>query len=126
MKKLFFTFTFLITISTLSYAQEITGFKTETYKNEYGNFRLKVIPNTFDGTRPKITKTKGVYGIRICYTLNGVKKADLIDMTYNIVTKGVYEYGSWGSGNGVKITDITFFRADKTPKEKWPKKRDCL
>lgn len=107
-------------------AQEITGFKTLTFNNEYGNFRLKITPNTFDGTKPKITKSSGVYGVRICYTQNGVKKAVLQDMTYKIVTNKEFIYGGWGSGKGVKITDITFFRADKTPKDQWPKKSDCL
>lgn len=126
MKKILFTITLFLSMATSSNAQEIKGFKTEMYKNEYGNLRLKVTPNTFDGTKPEIIKTSGVYGVRICYTQNGVKKAVLQDMTYKIVTKGEFEYGGWGSGKGVEVTNITFFRADKTLKEQWPKKSDCL
>lgn len=125
MEKSLLTLLFTLVIGFTVEAQEITGFKTETFTNEYGNYRLKIIPNTFDGTKPKITKTSGVYGVRICYTQNGVKKAAVQDMTYKIVNNGVYEYGGWGSGKGVDITDITFFRADKMPREDWPTKEDC-
>lgn len=121
---LIFTFLF-VAIQFHVQSQEITGFKTENYNNEYGNLRLKIIPNTFDGTKPKITKTSGVYGVRICYTKNGKSYAALQDITYKIVTQGYYEYGGWGSGKGVSITDITFFRADKLPREQWPSKDDC-
>jgi len=125
MKKISILLVFLATISCAN-AQEITGFKTLTFNNEYGNFRLKITPNTFDGTKPKITKSSGVYGVRICYTQNGVKKAALQDMTYKIVTNEEFIYGGWGSGKGVRVTDISFFRIDKTSKENWPKKSDCL
>ncbi|NHN24844.1 hypothetical protein FIA58_004060 [Flavobacterium jejuense] len=125
MKKISTLLLILVTISFAN-AQEITGFKTETFFNEYGNFRLKITPNTFDATKSKITKTKGVYGIRICYTQNGAKKAVLRDMTSKIVTNAEFIYGEWGSGKGIKVTDITFFRADKITKEQWPSKSDCL
>ena len=125
MNRFFLIFTTLLFTSWFANAQEITDFKTETFNNEYGNLRLKIIPNTFDATKPKITKTSGVYGVRICYTQKGVKKAAVQDMTYKIVNNGVFEYGGWGSGKGVDITDITFFRADKMPREDWPTKEDC-
>ncbi len=125
MKKINTLLVILATIS-LARAQEITGFKTLTFNNEYGNFRLKITPNTFDASKSKITKTSGVYGVRICYTQNGVKKGALQDMTYKIVTNEEFIYGGWGSGKGVEVTDISFFRIDKTSKENWPKKSDCL
>lgn len=75
MKKSLLTLLFSFILGSTVEAQEITGFKTETFTNEYGNYRLKIIPNTFDATKPKITKTSGVYGVRICYTQNGVQKS---------------------------------------------------
>ena len=126
MKKTLLLLLLIIGFSSLK-AQYATSFEYTLGYNEYNNFRLFAKPIAFDASRSPETRTSGVYGIRICYTLKGEKKAYRGDMTRKIVQNGVYEYSF--SMATIKEEDITnlnvkFFMATEE-KENWPSKDDC-
>jgi len=126
MKKSLLLLLLIIGFSSLK-AQYATSFEYKLDYNEYNNLRLFVKPIAFDAYRSPETRTSGVYGIVICYTLKGEKKAYRGDMTRKIVQDGVYDFSF--SMASIKEEDITnlsvkFFMAT-APRENWPSKDDC-
>ncbi|SDR89945.1 hypothetical protein SAMN05216503_1322 [Polaribacter sp. KT25b] len=109
-------------------AQSITNVKTLLIENEYGNARLKVTPNTYDMTATKPTKLSGVYGLLVCYTYKGVKKALHQDLTYDFAKKGEKELflGMSATKANIVINSALFYRRDLTAKKDYPKKTDCF
>lgn len=68
--------------------------------------------------------------MRICYTVNGEKKAARQDMSYKIYSNGEFTYKlayglKYNTGN-VKTTDIQYFNMEDEPKSQWPKQEDCF
>ncbi|MDP5104982.1 MAG: hypothetical protein NWQ31_02290 [Polaribacter sp.] len=109
-------------------AQSITNVKTLLIENQYGNARLMVTPNTYDMTATKPTKLSGVYGLLVCYTYKGVKKALHQDLTYDFAKKGEKELflGMSATKANIIINSVLFYRRDLTAKNEYPKKTDCF
>lgn len=109
-------------------AQSITNVKTLLIENQYGNARLMITPNTFDMAATKPTKLAGVYGLLVCYTYKGVKKALHQDLTYDFAKKGEKELflGMSATKANIVINSVLFYRRDLTDKNKYPKKTDCF
>lgn len=131
MKKLLFIGLLCISFSTVG-AQKIIQFSQyKLYKSKTGATKIKIQPHTKStrvGTdESKYQKGSGVYGVLICYTLNGVKRAKRQDMTYALKTKGYYELTLSYSRNGkVGGVSVSYFNMIDTSKDKWPKKEDCF
>lgn len=124
--KLLFLMLFLT--SQFLNAQAITNVKTLLIENEYGNARLVITPNTYDMTATKPTKLTGVYGLLVCYTYKGVKKALHQDLTYDFAKKGEKELflGMSATKANIVINSVLFYRRDLTAKKEYPKKTDCF
>lgn len=131
-KHLFFTsilsVLFFISASTEAKAQKIVQFSQyKIYKNEYGATKIKITPHTRKGnTDSKYDSSFSVYGVLICYTVDGKQKSARQDMTYDLKNKGYYEFGlAYGSKSKVGSVSVTYFNMLDTPKSSWPKKDDC-
>lgn len=120
---------FLIGIQICFSQGKITDFKSLLQEVKSGGVEVVIKPLSFDPYKKDYKSHKYKYGVRICYTLNGEKKAARQDMSYKIHVKGEYTYrlayGSKYNTNNVRITDIQYFNMDDEPKSQWPKKEDC-
>ena len=126
MKKTLILLLLVIGFSTVK-AQYATSFEYTLEYNEYNNLRLFVKPIAFDASRSPETRTSGVYGIRICYSLKGEKKAYRGDMTRKIVQDGVYTYSFSAATltkEDISNLNIEFFMATDD-RENWPSKDEC-
>ena len=131
MKKLLITSLVIFFFTNLN-AQKIIDFSQyKIYKDDYGSTIIKIQPHT-KSTRvgedeAKYQKSYGVYGVLICYTLNGEKKALRQDMTYKLKTKGYYELNlSYSKTSKVGNVSVSYFNMIDKPKSSWPKKEDCF
>jgi len=108
-------------------AQKIVEFNHRVYQNEYGNPNIEIKPAITTNESGYGAEQK-VYGVRICYTLNGKKKVARQDMTYQLHKKGVFTYGlGYSKTAKVTVTDIVYFNiVDEKDESKWPKKEECL
>lgn len=79
-------------------------------------------------TATKPTKLSGVYGLLVCYTYKGVKKALHQDLTYDFAKKGEREVflGMSASKANIVINSVLFYRRALTAKNEYPKKTDCF
>ena len=126
MKKTLLLLLIVIGFSTVK-AQYATSFEYTLGYNEYKNFRLFVKPIAFDMSRTPETQTSGVYGVRICYTLKGEKKAYRGDITRKIVQDGVYTFSFSAASiteDDISNLSVEFFMATD-PRDTWPSKDDC-
>lgn len=122
MKKLLFITTLLLT--SYSYSQKIKGIKYEFGQNEYNNWNLTLIPNAFDGYASETTKTSGVYGVLLCYTIADKQYEKYIDCTSDFVKerkKDIHIAMSSRSRSDINIVRVDFFRRD-LPRETWAQK----
>lgn len=113
-------------------AQKIVKFSDyRVYQNEYGNTFLEIKPHTrlTDAQNPTddYDKNSKVYGVLICYTLNGEQKAARQDMTWDLKTEGVYNFGlAYGKDAKVSVQRVEYFNLVDEPKEDWPAKESCF
>lgn len=109
---------------------KITDFKSIIQDVENGGVKVIIKPLSFDPNQKDYKSFRYNYGVRICYTLNGEKKAARQDMSYDIYHKGEYHfqlaYGSKYNTTNVRITDIQYFNIDDIPESQWPEKEDCF
>ena len=98
------------------------------FKNEYNATKLLLRPHTRRGnSNAKYNKNYGVYGVLICYKVNGKQKAAKQDMTYDLKNKGKYEFGlAYGSNARVSGVSVEYFNMLDTPKSNWPQKSKCF
>lgn len=138
MKKLEFIFKSIICVSLFVFmvndlqAQKIIQFSQyKLYKSKTGSTKIKIQPHTrstqVGKDESKYQRSSGVYGVLICYTLNGEKKAKRQDMTYKLKTKGYYELTlSYSKTSKVGNVSVSYFNMIDQPKSSWPKKEDCF
>lgn len=129
------TITFLLTsiiffaFSNEIKAQKIVRFSQyRIYKNQYGATKLEIKPHTRKGnSNSKYNSSYGVYGVLICYKVNGNQKAARQDMTYDLKNKGKYEFGlAYGDNARVSGVSVQYFNMIDTPKNQWPEKNKCF
>ena len=108
---------------------KVTDFKSLIQEREYGGVELIITPLAFDPYKKDYKSHKYNYGVRICYTVGGEKKTARQDMSYDIHTKSKYKftlaYGRKYNTGNVKVTNISYFDMDETPRSQWPSKEDC-
>ena len=132
LSKTLLTLTIIVSCVSMIQAQKIVQFSEyKIYKNEYGHTKIMTEPHTrntdIGADASKYQKSSNVYGVLICYSINGEKKAKLLDMTYKLKNKGYYEYGlSYSSNSKVGSVSVTYFNMVDDPESKWPKKGDCF
>ncbi|NEV93017.1 hypothetical protein G3567_02505 [Psychroflexus sp. YR1-1] len=109
---------------------KITDFKSVIQEAEYGGVEVVIKPLAFDPSQKDYKSYKHKYGVRICYTVKGNKKAARQDMSFKIHNTGEFSYrlayGSSYKPSDVNITDIQYFNMEDTPKSQWPRKEDCF
>jgi hypothetical protein len=121
---------FMLGVISISYGQSmaITNVRITLIETEYGNARLKVVPQSYDAHAKKPTATSGVYGLLVCYKVAGKTKAIHQDLTYKFHKKGSAEL--FLSMNAKKsntvINETLFYRRDLTAKSDRPTKSKCF
>ena len=132
LSKIVLTLTIIMSCVSMVQAQKIVKFSQyKIYKNQYGHTQIRIEPHTrstdVGADASKYQKSSKVYGVLICYSINGEKKAKLLDMTYKLKNKGYYEYGlSYSSNSKVGSVSVTYSNMVDDPASKWPKKGDCF
>lgn len=113
----------LLIFSTATHAQKYTGFElTSTLKTD-GTYEAVIKPHIIDGYAPKDTKLSGLYGVLICYTVDGQEQVLKQDITYDIVKNGVkFQRLNYKKGQKVIIYYWTHFYL---PEDKGPSKESC-
>lgn len=117
----------LLTGLSGTYAQgKIIDFKATINKhNEHDWTVVEITPAGFDPYQAENKKKYKVYGVLICYTLNGEQKAARQDMTRQLVEKGKYTYTlSYSKNSSVGNISIEYFDATQ-PASTYPKKSSC-
>lgn len=113
-------------------AQKIVQFSQyKIYKDDYGTTKIKIQPHTrstnVGADESKYQSGFNVYGVLICYTLDGKRKALRQDMTYKLKNKGYYEVAlAYNAKSKVSSVNVTYFNMVDDPKSNWPKKDDCF
>lgn len=129
------TITFLLTaivffaFSSESKAQKIVQFSQyRIVKSEYGATKIQIRPHTRKGnSNSKYNSSFGVYGVLICYKVDGKQKAARQDMTYDLKNKGKYEFGlAYSKNSKVSGVSVQYFNMVDTPKNNWPQKSKCF
>ncbi|WP_439128084.1 hypothetical protein [Polaribacter sp.] len=112
-------------------AQKIVQFSQyKIYKDDYGTTKIKIQPHTrstnVGADESKYQSGFNVYGVLICYTVDGERKAKRQDMTYDLKNKGYYEVAlAYTDKAKVGSVSVTYFNMIDDPKSSWPKKDDC-
>lgn len=113
-------------------AQKIVQFSQyRIYQNDYGRTQIRIEPHTTN-TKPGVDQSKyqknyNVYGVLICYTVNGKKRAKRLDMTSDLKNNGYFESQlGTGSDNKIEAVNVTYFNIVDIPRSEWPKKNDCF
>ena len=110
-------------------AQKIVEFSQyKIIEDQYGKKIIEIKPHTrINNSDPKYNKSSGVYGVLICYQLDGVKKAARQDMTRKLANDGVYTYTlNYTSSTTVSNISVEYFNLLDSPKSEWPEKDECL
>ena len=113
-----------------SNAQKIIQFSEYKILKTESNTKIKIQPHT-RSTRvgedeSRYDRSSGVYGVLICYSVNGEKKAKRQDMTGDLNRKSYYESTlAYGKNAEVTGVSVTYFNMVDEPKSDWPKKEDC-
>lgn len=119
---------FFLTRGNILAQGKITDFKYTLSKVSNG-IVITIKPLAFDPYSKDYKSKKYNYGVRICYTRKGEKRAERLNMSSGINKDGEFQTklapGFSYEISDVKITDIQYFNIDEIPKEKWPKKEDC-
>ena len=118
----------LFFFSSSAHGQAVAEIRTELITNDAGNVVLSIIPQEWDMTVPKPSKSYKVYAALICYTYKGEQKAMHQDLTKDFEKEGSSEeFLAFGATkNNVIIGDVTFYRRDELPADHRPKKADCF
>ena len=110
-------------------AQKIIQFSEYKILETQSNTKIKIQPHTrstkVGEDESRYEKSSGVYGVLICYTLNGEKKAKRQDMTSDLKRKGYYESTLAFGKAKVSGISVSYFNMIDQPKSEWPKKEDC-
>ena len=112
-------------------AQKINSFSQyRIYKDQYGNTKLKIRPHSkttnVGRNESKYQSNYGVYGVLICYRVDGKKMAKRQDMTRDLKTQGYYETTlGYGKNTKVSAVRVTYFNMVDMPNSRWPKKSQC-
>lgn len=120
---------FLFTISSI-HAQKIIQFSEYKIIKTDSNTKIKIQPHT-RSTRvgedeSSYDRSSGVYGVLICYTVDGEKMAKRQDMTSDLKRKGFYESTlAYGKKAKVSSISVTYFNMVDEPKSDWPVKDNC-
>lgn len=129
--KSLFCVAFLTLLVNEGRAQKIVQFSQyRIYQNDYGHTQIRIEPHTTNTTvganESKYQKSTKVYGVLICYTVNGKKRAKRLDMTSDLKNKGYFESQlAIGSDNKVEAVNVTYFNIVDIPRSEWPKEGDC-
>ncbi|NBC58652.1 MAG: hypothetical protein GVY05_10280 [Bacteroidetes bacterium] len=109
-------------------AQKIVEFSQyKIVENEYGNKYLEIQPHSrVSPSDPKYNRNTGVYGVLICYEVNGKQKAARQDMTYKLANKGKYSFYLCGSSSRLGNVSVEYFNLKDLPKNQWPEKSKCF
>lgn len=116
----------------MSFGQKITQFSEyKIIKDQYESTKIKITPHvrhkTIGENESKYESPYGVYGVLICYTVNGQKKAKRQDMSSDLKSKGYYETTlGYGSKAKVSSVSVSYFNMIDIPKKDWPKKEECF
>lgn len=117
--------------SNESEAQRIVQFSQyKIFKDDYGTTKIKIQPHTrstnVGADESKYQSGFNVYGVLICYTVDGERKAKRQDMTYDLKNKGYYEVAlAYTEKAKVGSVSVTYFNMVDEPKSSWPKKDKC-
>lgn len=115
--------------SSQSHAQKIIKWSQyKIIKDKWENTKIQIRSLARKGnTDAKYNNSFGVYGVVICYTVNGKKKGVRKDMTYNLKNKGKYEMTlGYGSVSRVGGVSVTYFNMRDKPKSQWPTTSRCF
>lgn len=113
-------------------AQKIIQFSQyKIVKSKYGTTKIEIKPHTrstnVGKNESKYNSNFGIYGVLICYSVNGEKKAARQDMTSDLKKYGVYDFTlAYGSKVEVSNVSVTYFNMVDKPKSNWPEKGDCF
>ncbi|MAD96388.1 MAG: hypothetical protein CMB99_03580 [Flavobacteriaceae bacterium] len=125
-------FLFCFCMPSQTHAQKIVKFaQYKLYKSNTGSTKIKIEPlarmKNVGKDESKYEKSFGVYGVLICYSLNGERKAKRQDMTSKLKQKGYFEL-TLAFGNKAKVSgvSVSYFNMIDEPKSSWPKKGDCF
>ncbi len=95
--------------------QQAFNYKIE--KNEYGSYVLQVRPYVKAPCGHPVSdmeKKYKLWGVLICYTVDGQQKVKRQDMTYDIKTNGFYQtYLSYSEDSPVSDVQLFYFDASK-------------
>lgn len=119
--------TFLLIGNSDLFAQSgrISGFKSLVSQKDNGWIVLEVTPESYRMYEAKNTKKWGVYGLLMCYKVNGVQKAERKDITPDIMEKGKYTHVmSYSPSARVTNIEVEHFDA-RMPPSSYPKKASC-
>ena len=131
----FKTTLFIVILSVIAFntsdAQKIIQFSQYKILKTSSNTKIKIQPHT-RSTRvgedeSRYDRFSGVYGVLICYTVDGEKKVKRQDMSGDLKRKGYYENTlAYGSKARVSNVSVTYFNMVDEPRSEWPKKEDCF
>lgn len=122
---LFLTFA-LIQTTNAQKIVEFSQYKIE--KDKYDKPTLIIKPHTsVENADAKYDRNTGVYGVLICYKLDGEQKVARQDMTTKLKRDGVFTFTlSYSANSKVSGVSVEYFNMQDMPKEKWPKKESCF
>lgn len=127
--KLLLFFIVLGGINEFAHAQKIVEFSQyKIIEDQYGKKILEITPHTRKSNAdPKYDKSSGVYGVLICYEVNGEKKAARQDMTRKLADKGKYDFRlTYSTSATLSNVSVEYFNLIDTPRSEWPEKDKCL
>lgn len=112
-------------------AQKINQFSQyKIIESEHGSKKIRITPHSrttiIGSDESKYQKISGVYGVLICYTIDGEKRALRQDMTGSFKSKGFFETTlSYDRNSEVSSISVTYFNMIDEPRSNWPEKEDC-
>ncbi|RZS90502.1 hypothetical protein [Aquimarina brevivitae] len=131
-KTTIFLLLFCVLMPIQGKAQKINSFSEyKIIESEYGGKKIRITPHSkttnVGKDESKYQKNWSVYGVLICYTVDGKKKVKRQDMTFDLKKQGYYEtILTYGDNASLGVVSVTYFNMVEQPKEDWPKKESCL
>ena len=126
MKKYIWGALIALLVSVQAQARFITDFRSNVKKDESGRVIFEAVPSAWDMYRPANTKTWKVWGVLICYTVDGKRKALRQDITPGIMRDGKYTIPlSYSRSATVRNIEAEYFEVGD-PESSWPTKESCL
>lgn len=95
------------------------AFNSKIEKTEYGSYVLQIRPYAKAPCGYPVSDMEDMYklwGVLICYTVNGEQEVKRQDMTYDIKKEGFYQtYLSYSDDSPVSDLQLFYFDASKDP-----------